>query len=31
MLQQVVFVDWPHARLGAPAIDAVTVLSSAGR
>jgi Ser/Thr protein kinase RdoA (MazF antagonist) len=26
---RVVFVDWPHARLGAPAIDLVTVLSSA--
>lgn len=27
--QGVVFVDWPHARLGAPVIDLITVLSSA--
>ncbi|WP_460494853.1 phosphotransferase family protein [Dactylosporangium cerinum] len=26
--QRVVFVDWPHARLGAPVIDLVTFLSS---
>jgi hypothetical protein len=26
---RVVFVDWPHARLGAPVIDLVTLLSSA--
>jgi Ser/Thr protein kinase RdoA (MazF antagonist) len=26
---RVVFVDWPHARLGAPLVDLVTVLSSA--
>jgi hypothetical protein len=28
--RQVVFVDWPHARLGAPFIDLLTVLASAG-
>jgi len=28
--QQVLFVDWPHARLGAPFIDLLTVLASAG-
>ena len=27
---QVLFVDWPHARLGAPFIDLLTVLASAG-
>jgi aminoglycoside phosphotransferase (APT) family kinase protein len=26
---RVVFVDWPHARLGAPVIDLITLLSSA--
>ncbi|MEO3818582.1 aminoglycoside phosphotransferase family protein [Plantactinospora sp. B24E8] len=26
---RVVFVDWPHARLGAPVVDLVTVLGSA--
>jgi hypothetical protein len=25
---RVVFVDWPHARLGSPIVDVVTVLSS---
>jgi hypothetical protein len=28
--RRVVFVDWPHARLGAPFIDLLTVLASAG-
>jgi len=28
--RQVLFVDWPHARLGAPFIDLLTVLASAG-
>lgn len=28
-LQRVLFADWPHARLGAPFIDLLTVLSSA--
>jgi thiamine kinase-like enzyme len=27
--ERVVFVDWPHARLGNPIVDLVTVLSSA--
>src|SRR5262249_15080126 len=27
---QVLFVDWPHARLGAPFLDLLTVLASAG-
>jgi aminoglycoside phosphotransferase (APT) family kinase protein len=27
--RRVLFVDWPHARLGAPAVDLVIVLSSA--
>jgi hypothetical protein len=27
---RVLFVDWPHARLGAPFIDLLTVLASAG-
>lgn len=27
---RVLFVDWPHARLGAPFIDVLTVLASAG-
>lgn len=27
--ERVLFVDWPHARLGAPVVDLVTVLSSA--
>jgi hypothetical protein len=25
---RVVFVDWPHARLGAPVVDLITLLSS---
>ena len=29
MPRRVLFVDWPHARLGAPVLDLVTVLSSA--
>jgi len=28
--RRVLFVDWPHARLGAPFIDLLTVLASAG-
>lgn len=28
--RRVLFVDWPHARLGAPFIDVLTVLASAG-
>jgi len=28
--RRVLFVDWPHARLGAPYIDVLTVLASAG-
>jgi hypothetical protein len=28
--RRVLFVDWPHARLGAPFVDLLTVLASAG-